>query len=83
MDKMGVGGEGVGGVEIDGGIIDKLGGVGKGKNKEIEDVVARVLNGGGEEGIMEEIGKGGGGIKLINDGDVGGGINTGFEGRGV
>ena len=57
--------------------------VAKAKNKDIEDVVATVLNRPRHQEIIEEIRKAGARIKLINDGDVAGAINTAFDRTGV
>ena len=72
MDKIAVGPEAVGAVDIDAPIIDNLRAVAKAKNKDIEDVVATVLNRPRHQEIIEEIRKAGARIKLINDGDVAG-----------
>ena len=53
------------------------------RNKDIEDVVATVLNRPRHQAIIEEIRKAGARIKLINDGDVAGAINTAFDRTGV
>ena len=53
------------------------------ENKDIEDVVATVLNRPRHQEIIEEIRKAGARIKLINDGDVAGAINTAFDRTGV
>ena len=83
MDKIAVGPEAVGAVDIDAPIIDNLRAVAKAKNKDIEDVVATVLNRPRHQEIIEEIRKAGARIKLINDGDVAGAINTAFDRTGV
>ncbi|ACJ78996.1 class II fructose-bisphosphatase [Bacillus paranthracis] len=83
MDKIAVGPEAVGAVDIDAPIIDNLRAVAKAKNKDIEDVVATVLNRPRHQAIIEEIRKAGARIKLINDGDVAGAINTAFDRTGV
>ena len=82
MDKIAVGPEAVGAVDIVAPIIDNLRAVAKAK-KNIEDVVATVLNRPRHQAIIEEIRKAGARIKLINDGDVAGAINTAFDRTGV
>ncbi|AOV08848.1 class II fructose-bisphosphatase [Sporosarcina ureilytica] len=83
MDKIAVGPEAVGKVHIDASIKENLQAVAKAKNKDIEDVVATVLNRPRHEQIIEEIRQAGARIKLINDGDVAGAINTAFGETGV
>lgn len=83
MDKIAVGPESVGKIHIDAPIIDNLQAVAKAKNKDIEDVVAVVLNKPRHEQIIKEIREAGARIKLINDGDVAGAMNTAFDKTGV
>lgn len=83
MDKIAVGPEAVGQIDIDAPIIDNLKAVARAKNKDIEDVVATVLNRPRHEKIIAELREAGARIKLINDGDVAGAINTAFDYTGV
>ena len=83
MDKIAVGPEAVGQIDINAPVIDNLRAVAKAKNKDIEDVVATVLNRPRHEKIIHEIREAGARIKLINDGDVAGAINTAFDHTGV
>ncbi|UOY91236.1 class II fructose-bisphosphatase [Ectobacillus sp. JY-23] len=83
MDKIAVGPEAVGAIDINAPIIDNLRAVAKAKGKDIEDVVATILNRPRHEHIIEEIRRAGARIKLINDGDVAGAINTAFDHTGV
>ncbi|EMR07873.1 Fructose-1,6-bisphosphatase class 2 [Bhargavaea cecembensis DSE10] len=83
MEKIAVGPEAVGQVDIDAPIIDNLRAVAKAKNKDIEDVVATVLHRDRHARIIQEIRDAGARIKLINDGDVAGAINTAFDDTGV
>ena len=83
MDKIAVGPEAVGQIDINAPIIDNLKAVAKAKNKDVEDVVATILNRDRHAYIIEEIRKAGARIKLINDGDVAGAINTAFDNTGV
>ncbi|MCL9797421.1 fructose-bisphosphatase class II, partial [Frankia sp. AgKG'84/4] len=57
--------------------------VAKAKNKDIQDVVATVLNRDRHSQIIHELREAGARIKLINDGDVAGAINTAFDQTGV
>jgi fructose-1,6-bisphosphatase II len=83
MDKIAVGPEAVGKIDINASIYDNLMAVAKAKNKDIEDVVATVLNRPRHEKIIQEIREAGARIKLITDGDVAGAINTAFDHTGV
>lgn len=83
MDKIAVGPEAVGQIDINASVLDNLKAVAKAKNKDIEDVVATVLNRPRHEEIIAQLREAGARIKLINDGDVAGAINTAFDQTGV
>ncbi|MFB1082073.1 class II fructose-bisphosphatase [Jeotgalibacillus sp. JSM ZJ347] len=83
MDKIAVGPEAVGCIDINAPVIDNLRAVAKAKNKDIEDVVATILNRDRHAKIIEELRAAGARIKLIGDGDVAGAINTAFDTTGV
>lgn len=79
MDKIAVGPEVVGMIDINASVTDNLKAVAKAKNKDIEDVVATILNRERHEHIIAELREAGARIKLINDGDIAGAINTAFD----
>ncbi|OEH93293.1 class II fructose-bisphosphatase [Bacillus solimangrovi] len=83
MDKIAVGPEAVGTVDINAPVIENLKAVAKAKNKNIEDVVVTILNRPRHEQIISEVREAGARIKLISDGDVAGAINTAFDNTGV
>lgn len=83
MKKIAVGPESVGKVDINAPTVDNLMAVAKAKNKDIEDVVAVVLNRPRHEKLIKEIRDTGARIKLIQDGDVAGAMNTAFDETGV
>ncbi|MFJ7366104.1 class II fructose-bisphosphatase [Peribacillus frigoritolerans] len=83
MDKIAVGPEAVGKIDINASVLDNLKAVAKAKNKDIQDVVATVLNRDRHSKIIHELREAGARIKLINDGDVAGAINTAFDLTGV
>ncbi|MCD7034691.1 class II fructose-bisphosphatase [Metabacillus sp. GX 13764] len=83
MDKIAVGPEAVGCIDIEAPILDNLKAVAKAKNKDIEDIVATVLERERHAHIISELREAGVRIKLINDGDVAGAINTAFDHTGV
>lgn len=83
MDKIAVGPEAVGKIDINAPLVDNITAVAKAKNKDIEDVVATILNRPRHEQIIQQLREMGVRIKLINDGDVAGAINTAFDSTGV
>jgi fructose-1,6-bisphosphatase II len=83
MDKIAVGPEAVGLVDLNAPVIDNLRAVAKAKNKDIQDVVATILDRPRHAEIIRQIREAGARIKLINDGDVAGAINTAFDFTGV
>lgn len=83
MDKIAVGPEAVGKIDINASVADNLRAVAKAKNKDIEDIVASVLKRDRHKKLIEEIREAGARIKMIDDGDVAGAINTAFDQTGV
>lgn len=83
MEKIAVGPEAVGLIDIRASVLDNLKAVAKAKNKDMEDVVATILNRDRHEHIIQQIREAGARIKLIDDGDVAGAINTAFDFTGV
>ncbi|TGB01602.1 class II fructose-bisphosphatase [Halobacillus salinus] len=83
MDKIAVGPEAVGKIDINASVSENLKAVAEAKNKDVEDVVAVVLNRERHQRIIEEIREAGARIKLIPDGDVAAAINTAFDHTGV
>lgn len=83
MQKIAVGPEAVGKVDINASTYDNLQAVAKAKNKDIEDIVAVVLDRPRHDELIREIRETGARIKLIPDGDVAGAMNTAFDETGV
>ncbi|MED3646831.1 class II fructose-bisphosphatase [Halalkalibacterium halodurans] len=83
MEKIAVGPEAVGTVDIDAPVIDNLRAVAKAKNKDVEDLVVVTLNRKRHDKLIDEIRQAGARIKLIPDGDVAAAINTAFDDTGV
>lgn len=83
MNKIAVGPEAVGKIDLNASVADNLHAVAKAKNKDIKDVVASVLNRDRHKELIGEIREAGARIKMINDGDVAGAINTAFDETGV
>ncbi|MEK3888525.1 class II fructose-bisphosphatase [Bacillus sp. FSL K6-3431] len=83
MNKIAVGPEAVGKIDIEASVLDNLKAVAKAKNKDIQDVVATILDRPKHAQIIAELREAGARIKLISDGDVAGAINTAFDETGV
>ncbi|AIF44684.1 class II fructose-bisphosphatase [Virgibacillus sp. SK37] len=83
MQKIAVGPEAVGKIDINASIPENLQAVAKAKNKRVEDVVATLLNRPRHQKLIDEIRAAGARIKLIQDGDVAAAINTAFDDTGV
>mgnify|MGYP001350150255 FL=1 len=83
MDKIAVGPDAVGKIDINRPVIDNLEAVAEAKNKKVEDVLVTVLDRPRHEELIQEIRESGARIKLISDGDVAAAINTAFEWTGV
>lgn len=83
MNKIAVGPEAIGMIDINAPTMDNLQAVARAKNKDIEDVVATVLDRPRHAKLIQEIRESGARIKLIPAGDVAAAINTAFENTGV
>lgn len=83
MDKIAVGPKSVGLVDIDAPVEDNLKAIARAQGKDIEDLVAVVLDRPRHAQLIEQIRKAGARIKLISDGDVAAAIHTGFPDTGV
>ncbi len=83
MDKIAVGPEGVGTIDLDAPVKDNLAALAKAKNKDISDLVAVILNRPRHEQLIQEVREAGARIKLIPNGDVAAAINTAFDDTGV
>ncbi|WP_430790160.1 class II fructose-bisphosphatase [Virgibacillus flavescens] len=83
MDKLAVGPESVGKVNINNSTLKNLQIVAEAKGKDIEDVVATVLDRPRHAELIQEIRDAGARIKLISDGDVAAAMNTAFDDTGV
>src|SRR5699024_10506372 len=83
MNKSAVGPEAVGKIDINDTVAENINNVAKAKNKAVEDILAVVLSRPRHEELIAEIRATGARIKLIQDGDVAGAINTAFDDTGV
>lgn len=83
MEKIAVGPEAAGKIDINAPVIENLKAVAKAKNKNIEDLVVAILDRERHEKMIHEIRQSGARIKLMQDGDVAAAINTAFDNTGV
>ncbi|AXI11067.1 fructose-bisphosphatase class II [Oceanobacillus zhaokaii] len=83
MEKIAVGHEAAGKIDINAPVIDNLSAVAKAKNKDISDLVVAVLDRERHGKLIREIRDSGARVKLIQDGDVAVAISTAFEDSGV
>lgn len=83
MDKIAVGPKAVGQVDLDAPVEDNLKAVARANGKDIQDLVAVLLDRPRHAKLIEDIRKAGARIKLIPDGDVAAALNTGFTDTGV
>jgi fructose-1,6-bisphosphatase II len=83
MQKIAVGPAAVGKVDIDAPVRDNLKAVAQALGKDMEDLVAVILDRPRHAKLIEEVRSAGARIKLISDGDVAAAINTAFPDTGV
>lgn len=83
MEKIAVGPESRGKVDINASVTDNLRAVAEAKNKSISDVVAILLDRPRHQHIVDEIRAAGARIKFIQDGDVSAAISTAFDETGI
>ena len=83
MEKIAVGPQAVGKVDINAPVRDNLKAVAQAQGKDISDLVAIVLDRDRHQKIIHEVREAGARIRLISDGDVSAAINTAFPGTGV
>jgi len=83
MDKIAVGEDAVGVVDLDAPIVENLTKVAKVKGKDVDDLTAIILDRPRNAGCIEEVRKAGARIRLIRDGDISGAIATAVEDSGI
>lgn len=83
MDKIAVGKEAAGKIDMEAPVIDNLLTVAKAKGKDIEDLVVCILDRERHTRVIEEVRKSGVKIKLFPVGDIGAAISTAFHQTGV
>ncbi|ACB86423.1 class II fructose-bisphosphatase [Natranaerobius thermophilus] len=83
MEKIAVGKEAKGCIDLDAPVEENLSAIAKAKGKDVSDLVAIVLDRPRHEDIIHEIKRAGARIKLISDGDVSAAIATAIPDTGV
>ena len=83
MDKIAVGEDAAGVIDLDAPIVDNLAKVAKAKGKDIDDLTAIILDRPRNSGYIEEVRRAGARIRLIRDGDISGAISTAVEDSGI
>ena len=83
MDKIAVGEDAAGVIDLDAPIADNLAKVAKAKGKDIDDLTAIILNRPRNSRYIEEVRRAGARIRLIRDGDISGAISTAVEDSGI
>jgi len=83
MDKIAVGEDAAGVIDLDAPIADNLAKVAKAKGKDVDDLTAIILDRPRNSGYIEEVRRAGARIRLIRDGDISGAISTAVEDSGI
>jgi fructose-1,6-bisphosphatase II len=83
MNKLAVGPEAKGSIDIERSIIDNLKAVAKAKGTNVEDLTTIVLDRPRNNAMIDEIRKAGARIRIIPDGDVAAALMTAWRGSGV
>ncbi len=83
MEKIAVGPQAAGCIDIDASVYDNLASVAKAQGSKIRDLTVVLLDRPRHAQIMEDVRKAGARIKLITDGDVAAAVATAIEGTGV
>lgn len=79
MDKIAVGPEAAGAVDIDAPVEDNLRGVAKAKDKDVNDLRVLLLDRPRNQKYIDAVRRAGGRISLLRDGDIDGAISTARE----
>lgn len=83
MEKIAVGPDAVGHIDIKAPVADNLSAVAKALGRDVEDLVVSILDRPRHHKLIEDVRQAGARIKLIPDGDVAAAINTAFPDTGV
>lgn len=83
MNKLAVGPEAKGAINIEKSITENLEAIAKAKGKDVEDLTTIILDRDRHKGMIEEIRKSGARIRIIPDGDVNAALMTAWPDSGV
>jgi len=83
MEKIAVGPDCVGAIDLTASVADNLHAVAKAKGETVRDVTAVILDRPRHEGLIKEVRETGARIRLIPDGDVAGAISTAWPDSGA
>ena len=83
MEKIAVGPEAVGAINIDKSVTENLQSVARAKHREVQDLTVVVLDRPRHDSIVSEVRQAGARIKLITDGDVAGALMAAMPGTGI
>ncbi len=83
MEKIAVGPEAAGAIDIDADVATNLANVAKAKNRQVQDLTVVILDRPRHEGLIAEARNAGARIKLITDGDVAGAVMAAMPGTGL
>ena len=83
MDKIAVGPEAAGSIDIEAPVRHNLRQVAKAREKEVADITAIILDRPRNQPFIDQVRQAGARIRLISDGDVSGAISTAEEGSGI
>lgn len=83
MNKIAVGPEAAGAIDIRASVADNLKNIARAKKKDVRDLLVVVLDRPRHADLVREIREAGARIKSITDGDVAGAISTAMEGTGA
>jgi len=83
MDKIAVGEDASGVIDLDAPIADNLSRVAQAKGKDVDDLTAIILDRPRNARYIDDVRKAGARIRLIRDGDISAAISTAVEGSGI
>jgi fructose-1,6-bisphosphatase II len=83
MDKIAVGEEAAGQIDLDAPVAHNLAAIAKAKGKDVEDLTAIILSRPRNERHIREVREAGARIRLIRDGDIQGAISTAVPDSGI